>query len=373
MSLLKSAFGEYQLERIPRDPTHTLRAWDAADEYLLDYLQQNHPTVQQPLILNDSFGALGTSLHRQQPTLVNDSYVSQQALVANLQSNGITHPPELIDSLSPIPPRSVAVIKLPKTTSYFDYQLRAINHYLPKGTPIIVGAMVKYLSSTFFKLMESHLEGVQSSLARKKARLITATTKGSYPTPELIRKLDLPEFQLTLYNTPNLFSGSKLDIGSRFFLTHFPDLQQAREVIDVGCGNGLLGITALRRNPHAKVTFVDESYHAVHAARTSVTALKEIDISPEQLEFRVNHCLQGFEHNSVDAVLCNPPFHQQQAIGIQIARQMFRDAAHVLRPRGTLYVIGNRHLGYHIELKKHFGKVKTIASDSKFVMFSATS
>ena len=84
-----------------------------------------------------------------------------------------------------------------------------------------------------------------------------------------------------------------------------------------------------------------------------------------------NHCLQGFADNSVDAVLCNPPFHQQQAVGIQIAQQMFRDSARVLKPGGTLYIIGNRHLGYHIELKKYFKKVQTLASDKKFVLWAA--
>lgn len=372
MQSLKTAFGDYRLERIPHDPTHTLRAWDAADEYLLDYLYQHHLTLQQPLILNDGFGALGVSLHQQQPTLINDSFVSQQALLKNLERNDITAQPELLDSLSPIPARPIVIIKLPKTAAYFEYQLKVINHYLPPGTPIVIGAMVKYLSATFFKLMENHLEDVQSTLARKKARLISATIRGDYPAPELIRKLELPEQGLSLYNTPNLFSSGKLDIGSRFFLTHFPDLHHAHEIIDLGCGNGLLGITALKNNPRARVTFVDESYHAIHATKASAATLKNSGISGEQLTFQVNHCLQGFAKNAADTVLCNPPFHQQQSVGIHIARQMFCDSAHVLRPKGTLYIIGNRHLGYHLELRKYFEQVKVIASDRKFVMLSAT-
>ena len=95
--------------------------------------------------------------------------------------------------------------------------------------------------------------------------------------------------------------------------------------------------------------------------------------STERTFFQQNHCLQGFANNSVDAVLCNPPFHQQQAVGIQIAQQMFTDSARVLKPGGTLYIIGNRHLGYHIELKKRFSKVQTLASDKKFVLWAAQS
>ena len=36
-------------------------------------------------------------------------------------------------------------------------------------------------------------------------------------------------------------------------------------------------------------------------------------------------------------VLCNPPFHQRQAVS------------------GKLRIVGNRHLGYHIKLTRLFG------------------
>jgi 16S rRNA (guanine1207-N2)-methyltransferase len=50
---------------------------------------------------------------------------------------------------------------------------------------------------------------------------------------------------------------------------------------------------------------------------------------------------------------------------------MFRQARDVLRPDGELWLIGNRHLAYHIALKKLFGKVELIASNAKFVVLRA--
>jgi len=35
---------------------------------------------------------------------------------------------------------------------------------------------------------------------------------------------------------------------------------------------------------------------------------------------------------------------------------------------GHLIVVGNRHLEYHIKLKRLFGGAKVIASDNKFVV-----
>ena len=84
------------LERLPRDGSHTLRAWDASDEYLVQHLHEHYfhdqSDCQQPLIFNDSFGALGVSLKDYQPVLINDSFVSQQAAQANLEFPARTNP-----------------------------------------------------------------------------------------------------------------------------------------------------------------------------------------------------------------------------------------------------------------------------------------
>ena len=90
---------------------------------------------------------------------------------------------------------------------------------------------------------------------------------------------------------------------------------------------------------------------------------------PEQIRAIVNNCLDGLEADWADLVLCNPPFHQQNAITDHIAWQMFCDAQQVLRPRGQLIVIGNRQLGYDEKMKRIFGNVKKIAQNSKFIIY----
>jgi 16S rRNA (guanine1207-N2)-methyltransferase len=51
--------------------------------------------------------------------------------------------------------------------------------------------------------------------------------------------------------------------------------------------------------------------------------------------------------------------------------RMFSDARDALRPGGELWVIGNRHLGYHVKLRRLFGNSELIASDPKFVVLRA--
>ncbi|WP_234364664.1 methyltransferase, partial [Streptomyces sp. SM8] len=46
---------------------------------------------------------------------------------------------------------------------------------------------------------------------------------------------------------------------------------------------------------------------------------------------------------------------------------MFAGARRVLRPGGELWVVANRHLGHHRQLRRLFGNCVTAASDPKFV------
>ncbi|NLZ79307.1 MAG: methyltransferase, partial [Gammaproteobacteria bacterium] len=75
--------------------------------------------------------------------------------------------------------------------------------------------------------------------------------------------------------------------------------------------------------------------------------------------------------NSLDVVLCNPPFHQQQVVGDFLARRMFQQSHRALKTGGELWVVGNRHLGYHVTLKRMFREVEQVATNAKFVIFKA--
>ncbi|MFC9062651.1 class I SAM-dependent methyltransferase, partial [Streptomyces sp. NPDC057074] len=81
--------------------------------------------------------------------------------------------------------------------------------------------------------------------------------------------------------------------------------------------------------------------------------------------------LAGVPDGSVDLVLNNPPFHSHQATTDATAWRMFTGARRVLRPGGELWVVGNRHLGYHVKLKRLFGNSDLVASDSRFVVLRA--
>ena len=388
MIKMNSPFGSYTLLRYPLKKKETLQAWDAADEYLLAYLKElfdqlpndNAESAKNILIINDNFGALTLSLHSYSPTVQNDSYVSQQGILANLEKNGLDH--HKINFLSSTEPLQNAfnyvLIKIPKSNAYLEDVLCSLQSHINPDTKIISAAMSKNIHTNTLKIFEQTIGDTTTSLAKKKARLVFSqftnksqhtNTANSYTHPVTSFELALEDKTFTIQNYSNVFSREKLDIGTRFLLENLPASKEINTIIDLGCGNGILGLVAAHQHPTANIIFVDESYMAVESAKLNFkTAFKE---NNRQATFIASNCLGTLEENSVDLILCNPPFHQNHAIGDHIAWQMFNDAHKVLKKEGELWIVGNHHLAYHAKLKTIFGGYSVVNSNKKFaIMFS---
>lgn len=372
MPLFNSPFADLDLIRQPAQANDPLLAFDAADQYLLEHLAAQVPQASyRVLVLNDSFGALAASLAGHvQVTSSGDSHLAYLALEKNLAGNG-----RPFDSVPFIPasetfpgPFDRVLVRVPKTLALLEEQLIRLQGQLAPGAQVIAGAMIKHLPRAAGDLMEKYIGPVQASLAQKKARLLIASV-GERPTahspyPSRYR-LDSPALELV--NHANVFCREGLDIGTRAFLPHLPrDLGRAR-IADLGCGNGVLAIACALANPDAQFTLVDESYMAVQSARENWQAA----LGEREVTIRAADGLAGQEKQSLDVVLCNPPFHQQQVVGDFLAWRMFQQAREALEVGGALYIVGNRHLGYHSKLARLFRGVEQVAATPKFVVLKA--
>ncbi|KXG81111.1 methyltransferase [Pseudomonas mosselii] len=372
MPLFNSPFANLDLIRQPAQANDPLLAFDAADQYLLEHLAAQVPQAScRVLVLNDSFGALAASLAGHvQVTSSGDSHLAYLALEKNLAGNG-----RPFDSVPFIPasetfpgPFDRVLVRVPKTLALLEEQLIRLQGQLAPGAQVIAGAMIKHLPRAAGDLMEKYIGPVQASLAQKKARLLIAsvgerpTARSPYPSRY---RLDSPALELV--NHANVFCREGLDIGTRAFLPHLPrDLGRAR-IADLGCGNGVLAIACALANPDAQFTLVDESFMAVQSARENWQAA----LGEREVTIRAADGLAGQEKQSLDVVLCNPPFHQQQVVGDFLAWRMFQQAREALEVGGALYIVGNRHLGYHSKLARLFRGVEQVAATPKFVVLKA--
>jgi len=189
------------------------------------------------------------------------------------------------------------------------------------------------------------------------------TVKSAYPKDYHVKSLGIH-----LSNHANVFSKDRLDYGSLLMLEQFKHLPTAQHIVDLGCGNGVLGIVAQRYQKQSQISFLDESYMAVASARINY---EKIYKTASNSRFLVSDCLNQLANEKIDLILCNPPFHQQHALGDQIAWRMFMQSFKHLQQGGELWIVGNGHLQYSAKLKKIFGNSKVIAANKKFQVISA--
>lgn len=374
MEILNVPQGEFRLNRYPVRENELLRAWDAADEYLLNYIHDEIDLQKKAniLIINDSFGALATSLADYNITIWTDSWISMQGIQQNLESNEITAGNINIKNSieNPEGEYDLVIIKIPKSLAFLEDQLARLKPVISSSTIFIAAGMVKSIHTSTLKLFEKYIGLTKTSLAKKKARLIFSNVDDNIKTEEspYPKSYVLEGTNYTISNHANVFSRESLDIGTRFFLQHIPQSEKYKKIIDLACGNGVVGLIALEKNPTAEMLFLDESFMAVQSARENIKNNYNKD---NKIQFDVKDCLREIEHNSADLILNNPPFHQSTAIGDEIAWQMFKQSKDVLKSGGELWVIGNRHLGYHIKLKKLFSNCEVVATNKKFVILKA--
>ncbi|EJM51483.1 methyltransferase [Pseudomonas sp. GM48] len=372
MPLLETPFASLDLIRQPEQQNEPLQAFDAADEYLLNHLAEQQPASDiRVLVLNDSFGALAASLAgKVQVVSSGDSFLAFQGLEKNLMRNGLAFDavPSVPASEAPVGPFDRVLIRVPKTLALLEEQLIRLQGQLAPGAQVVAAAMIKHLPRAAGDLLERYIGPVQASLAVKKARLLIAiaetkvTVTSPYPT-----RYQLDEPAIELINHANVFCREGLDIGTRAFLPHLPKNLGSARVADLGCGNGVLAIASALQNPDAHYTLVDESFMAVQSAAENWRAA----LAGREVTVRAGDGLAGQEPQSLDVVLCNPPFHQQQVVGDFLAWRMFQQAREALVVGGALYIVGNRHLGYHSKLARLFRGVEQVAANPKFVILKA--
>jgi len=359
-----------ELQRLPLRRDDPLRAWDAADEYLLREISGIDP-VGRTLVIHDSFGALSLGLHARRPVSWSDSWLACEATAHNHRLNGLDWEADAFvpGDRDPDGPFDLVALKIPKSLVHLEDLLLRLRPLLAPGARVLAGGMIKHTPARAYRLMERILGPVKTSLGWKKARCAEATLDLDRVLPARLPQTvyrwgDPP---VDLVNGPNLFSRSHPDPGTLLLLEHLPRSSDPMVAADLGCGNGILAIALGLRCPSADILAVDESFQAVASTRANVAGAGLSD----RIRCEAADGLAAVPDAALDLVVCNPPFHQDRTVGDHLAWRMFTQARRALAPEGRFLVVGNRHLGYHMKLKRVFGRCEAIASDRRFVVLAA--
>ena len=155
-----------------RYPEHlqseNLFAWSSADELLVEHtLNVDNINNKKILIINDQFGAISSNLSHLNVESYTDSYIASKSI----QINSLSKIEPFCD-LSTISKKfDLILVYLPKNLSFFEDILSTLTQTQDTGTKLIFTGMVKHISKGHFKLIESIIGELTTSLAVKKERL----------------------------------------------------------------------------------------------------------------------------------------------------------------------------------------------------------
>lgn len=366
-NLFEHAYGTSTVKLLDRSSKEQ-QAFNQADHYLLQTLK-NIGIEQNIACINDEHGALSKALSDlgKSTQLIHDLASFNHKLKHNNIEYGKISDSTMLHQAQ----AEVFLLRLPKSLQYFRFLLAQLAQ---QNSPVVVAGMQKYWPKSFYEQAHAYFDEVDVLAGQKKAKCMILKSPKTlvYQAAEFINDIHAKDYELTLCNYPGVFAADKIDIGSRFLLDNFSDLSQtlatAKTVLDLGAGNGLLSLYALKQHPHLQIHAVDDNKLAQYSCELSLAAN---NINQDKLSYHHNHCLHELDIPKVDAILCNPPFHQNHQIGTGIAETMIKQSKKQLVKDGVLYLIGNRHLGYHQLLRKQFGKVEMLNSNAKFVLFAA--
>ena len=124
------------------------------------------------------------------------------------------------------------------------------------------------------------------------------------------------------------------------------------EILDLGCGTGIIGITIALERPLSKVTLIDQSQHAIQNTKQNQmlhqvtnTMIQKSDwfsaldqtrfdvilSNPPYLEDKDPHLSQGLEDEPLDALVSGPT-------GIEAIQYIIENAKNHIKPSGWLFI-----------------------------------
>ena len=351
------------LSRWPDFEAPELRAWDAADTFILDEAD-GLLYGTEVVVIGDDYGALTLGALDRGATGVR---VHQDSLAGELalRANGTGAYESMPLDVSVVAGATLVLLRLPRSLDALDEIAALIAAHADPAVVVIAGGRLKHMTVSMNEVLLRHFGRLDVSLARQKSRLLVARE----PIPgELVppRRRFHDDVGLWAVATGGVFAGDSLDIGTRALLGVFDSLPAFSRAIDLGCGTGILAAGLKRLRPEAEVVASDHSAAAVASARLTAGA--------NDLDFEVarDDALSQVPDSSVDLVVVNPPFHTGAAVHSGISTRLFEGAARVLQPGGELWAVWNSHLAYKPILERIVGPTRQVLRTPKFTVTAST-
>jgi 16S rRNA (guanine1207-N2)-methyltransferase len=260
-----------------------------------------------------------------------------------------------------------AVVFLPKSKSLIDLTLACTAAKVINGGTIILVGEKKGGIESAKKLYETNIGPVDQKIVGNHSALYVGKNKKLGARKKIedyltFSPITYKDETLEIAQLPGVFSAGELDEGTKLLLETVP--YTAKNILDMGCGAGVIGVFYKKQAPASDITMSDAS---VLATKATAETFKKNNLAGRVFLSDVFDSISG----SFDLILCNPPFHSGISTDYSFIERFARGAKAHLKPNGEVYVVANSFLSYKETLEKHIGPTEIVAENPKFKVFKA--
>lgn len=351
---------ELNIDRYPHTKDQSLKAWNAADELILTYIQEENLSIHSPIFINDRFGYLTCHLYDSQPQVVGHYKSQEISIHMNLIGNSLPEISFIGPLMEQVNETDHALIKIPKSMDLFRLMLHQLSDKLTSDGTVICGFMTKYFSPQITKIAEEYFDDVQQTRAFKKARLMILSNKKPKPSIDILNSFEWKNNTYLQYL--GVFSSGHIDYATQYFLEHLKIQDSDLNILDLASGNGVIAKFIREQNPNSNIHLIDDSWLAVESSKKNLTEGQNI--------FHYSNTLEDIEDGTLDLIVSNPPFHFDFEPNIEITYSLFTEVKDKLKSDGRFELVANRHLPYKPFLEELFDDVTVLNQNRNFIIYS---
>ena len=170
----------------------------------------------------------------------------------------------------------------------------------------------------------------------------------------------------SLESDNGVFSKNDLDKGSELLIKELLPINLGENILDIGCGIGVIGLTLAYFHPSLNVCLTDVNTRALSLCSANANSLK--------LSQRVT-ILQSDVYEKIEgkftSIVSNPPIRA----GKKVTYEIYRGALEHLIDSGSLYIVIRKNQGapsVMSYLEELFGNVALLAREKGYYVLKAT-
>ena len=170
---------------------------------------------------------------------------------------------------------------------------------------------------------------------------------------------------MNLLTDNGVFSKNRVDEGSLAFLRVLLPLELGKNILDLGCGYGTIGLTLAIAKKDARVTLADVNARALNMCKRNADALN-LSQRVTILQSDIYEKIEG----PYDSIVVNPPIRAGKAV----TYKMYEEAKQYLIDGGSLYVVIRKAQGAKSAAKfieSVFGNIALLDRDKGYYIYQA--